>query len=100
MQVPRLPLVIATGRPRHSGRSCCSMDAKKAFMSTSAIARGQTAWWWSVSGSPVRGMLLEAGIGGSLCAFVAGSWPAEYCDYIQYSAIKFYLQFMRIAAGR
>jgi hypothetical protein len=53
-----------------------------------------------VSGSPVRGMLLEAGIGGSLCAFVAGSWPAEYCDYIQYSAIKFYLQFMRIAAGR
>ncbi len=42
MQVPCRPLVIATGRPRHSGRSRCSMEAKKAFMSTSTMARGQT----------------------------------------------------------
>src|SRR3990172_6331431 len=51
MQVPCSPLVTATGRPRHSGRSRCSMAAKKAFMSTRMMARDQgTADGWDMAG--------------------------------------------------
>src|SRR3569623_29891 len=39
--VPCMPLVIASGRPRSAGRSCCAMEAKKAFMSTWITALGQ-----------------------------------------------------------
>ena len=41
MQVPVWPLVTPTGLPRSSGISCCSTDAKKAFISISAMNRGQ-----------------------------------------------------------
>ena len=41
MEAPLGPLVTATGRPRSSGKSRCSMDAKNAFMSTRMMARGQ-----------------------------------------------------------
>lgn len=41
MQVPVLPLVTPMGLPRNSGLSSCSMEAKKAFMSTNAMNRGQ-----------------------------------------------------------
>lgn len=102
IQVPWLPLVIATGRPRHSGRSRCSMDAKKAFMSTSTIARGQTSWWrLLVSGSPVQGVFPVHAIGGSQGTFMAGSGLVlEYCDYIQHLTIMCYLQFVLAAAER
>ena len=62
MQVPCLPLVMAIGRPRHSGRSRCSIEAKKAFMSTSAMALGQVG----------KGVWLFG-----VALFI-------YCDYIQY----------------
>ncbi len=41
MQLPRIPLVIATGLPSKYGKSRCSTEAKKAFMSSRAIARFQ-----------------------------------------------------------
>src|SRR5690348_1701175 len=41
MQEPWGPLVTATGLPRNSGKSRCSMDAKNAFMSTWRMARDQ-----------------------------------------------------------
>src|SRR5690242_9415506 len=40
-QVPVSPLVTPTGRLCSSGKSSCSMLAKKAFMSTRAMALGQ-----------------------------------------------------------
>ena len=41
IQLPFIPLVIPIGFPIRFGFLACSMEAKKAFMSTSAITRGQ-----------------------------------------------------------
>ena len=63
MQVPWRPLVIATGRPRHSGQSRCSMEAKKAFMSIRMMARGQITGQWSLkSGHSMLEVLLANGM--------------------------------------
>ena len=45
MQVPWRPLVMPTGSPCHSGWSCCSIEAKKAFISARIMARGHSCCW-------------------------------------------------------
>jgi hypothetical protein len=62
-------LVMATGRPRHSMRSRCSIEAKKAFMSTSAIARGQSTGGW---------------VSDVISVFLVVEAFSKYCNYIQY----------------
>jgi hypothetical protein len=90
MQVPWRALVIATGRPRHSGWPRCSMEAKKAFISTSAMARGQVTGQSLLScGHSTLAALLASDL---KSVSVGQEWPTQvrepgrikYCNSIQY----------------